>query len=45
VTIALSGGSSIEVEPNLEAGLDHGVPFFDAVTMRSIGYDAAILGD
>jgi hypothetical protein len=33
------------VGPNLEAILDHGVPFFDAVTMPSIGYDAAVLGD
>ena len=44
-TVVLSAGNNIEVGPNLEASVTKGVPFYDAVAMRLIGYDAAVLGD
>jgi 5'-nucleotidase len=44
IAIVLSAGNSIEAGANLEGSLARGAPYFDAVAMRSIGYDAAVLG-
>lgn len=43
-TVLLSGGNSIEVGPQAEASLARGVPFYDSIAMRTMGYDAAVLG-
>ena len=45
IAIVVSGGNNIEVGPNVEGSITKGAPFFEAIAMRAIGYDAAVLGD
>ena len=45
IAIVVSGGNNIEVGPNVEGSITKGAPFYEAIAMRAIGYDAAVLGD
>ena len=43
--LVVSSGDNFLAGPEFTASLDHGVPFYDAVAMKHIGYDASALGN
>ncbi|PXY21225.1 bifunctional metallophosphatase/5'-nucleotidase [Prauserella muralis] len=43
--ITLSGGDNFLAGPEFSASLERGVPFYDALAVREIGYDASAIGN
>nr|WP_235999068.1 5'-nucleotidase C-terminal domain-containing protein [Qaidamihabitans albus] len=43
--ITLSGGDNFLAGPEFSASLERGVPFYDAIAVDEIGYDASIIGN
>lgn len=45
ISILLSGGDNFIPGPQFTASLVKGVPFYDSIAMRSMGYDATAIGN
>ena len=43
--IMLSSGDNFLAGPQFNASLDKGIPFYDTIAMRLIGYDASAIGN
>lgn len=43
--VVLSGGDNYLAGPEFAASVENGVPFYDALAMRAIGYDATTIGN
>lgn len=44
-SVLLSSGDNFLAGPEFQASLDKGVPFYDSIALREIGYDASAIGN
>jgi 5'-nucleotidase/UDP-sugar diphosphatase len=44
-TVTITSGDNFLVGPELQASLDKGIPWYDAIALEHIGYDAFIIGN